>query len=80
MLVANREYWRGRPRLDEYIDTIEPRSEMLNKYFQDGMLDILYTYSISKMVSYKEPGLGAGHRHPLPVGHLSSWSTPPGRC
>jgi ABC-type oligopeptide transport system substrate-binding subunit len=54
VLVANREYWGGRPNVDEYIDTIEPRSEILNNYFQQGMLDILYTYSISKMVSYKK--------------------------
>ncbi|MBE0664784.1 MAG: hypothetical protein IH584_03110, partial [Candidatus Aminicenantes bacterium] len=54
VLTANREYWRGRPGIDEYIDTIEPRSEILNSYFQQGMLDILYAYSISKMVSYKK--------------------------
>ncbi|HUU06523.1 MAG TPA: ABC transporter substrate-binding protein [Patescibacteria group bacterium] len=54
VLEANREYWRGRPAVDEYIDTIEPRSEMLNNYFKEGMLDILYSYSISKMVSYKK--------------------------
>lgn len=54
VLTANREYWRGRPGIDEYIDTIEPRSEILNSYFQQGMLDILNTYSISKMISYKK--------------------------
>lgn len=54
VLTANKEYWRGRPGIDEYIDTIEPRSEILNNYFKEGMLDILYTYSISKMVSYKK--------------------------
>jgi peptide/nickel transport system substrate-binding protein len=54
VLTANKEYWRGRPAIDEYIDTIEPRSEILNNYFKEGMLDILYSYSISKMVSYKK--------------------------
>lgn len=54
VLTANREYWGGRPGVDEYIDTIEPRGEILNSYFQQGMLDILNTYSISKMVSYKK--------------------------
>lgn len=54
VLVANREYWGGRPNVDEFIDTIEPRGEILNNYFQQGMLDILFTYSISKMVSYKK--------------------------
>jgi ABC-type transport system substrate-binding protein len=54
MLTANREYWRGRPGIDEYIDTIEPQSEVLHNYFQNGMLDILHVYSISKMVSYKK--------------------------
>jgi peptide/nickel transport system substrate-binding protein len=54
VLVANDAYWRGRPSVDKYIDTIEPRAEMLSKYFQDGTLDILSTYSISKMVSYKK--------------------------
>lgn len=54
VLTANREYWGGRPSVDEYIDTIEAQSEVLNNYFQQGMLDILYTYSISKMVSYQK--------------------------
>jgi peptide/nickel transport system substrate-binding protein len=54
VLTANREYWRGRPGIDEYIDTIEPQSEVLHNYFQNGMLDILHVYSISKMVSYKK--------------------------
>jgi peptide/nickel transport system substrate-binding protein len=54
VLTANREYWRGRPRVNEYIDTIEPRTEILNNYFKEGLLDILKTYSISKMVSYKK--------------------------
>jgi peptide/nickel transport system substrate-binding protein len=54
VLTANKEYWRGRPDIDEYIDTIEPRSEMLDNYFKEGMLDIIYAYSISKMVSYNK--------------------------
>jgi ABC-type transport system substrate-binding protein len=54
VLTANKEYWRGRPGIDEYIDTIEPRSEILNNYFREGSLDIIYSYSISKMVSYKK--------------------------
>jgi len=54
VLTANKEYWRGRPKLDEYIATIEPRGEVLNNYFQQGKLDILHTYSISKTVSYKK--------------------------
>lgn len=54
VLAANPDYWRGKPVIDEYIDTIEPQAEMLSKYFQDGMLDILSTYSISKMVSYRK--------------------------
>jgi peptide/nickel transport system substrate-binding protein len=54
VLTANREYWGGRPSVDEYIDTIEPRSEVLNNYFQQGTVDILHSYSISKMVSYKK--------------------------
>ena len=54
VLTANPDYWRGQPGIDEYIDTIEPQAEMLSKYFQDGMLDILSTYSISKMVTYRK--------------------------
>jgi peptide/nickel transport system substrate-binding protein len=54
VLTANREYWGGRPNVDEYIDTIEPQGEILNSYFQQGMLDILNSYSISKMISYKK--------------------------
>jgi peptide/nickel transport system substrate-binding protein len=54
VLAANPDYWRGRPAIDEYVDIIEPQSEMLNKRFLDGALDILSTYSISKMVGYKK--------------------------
>jgi peptide/nickel transport system substrate-binding protein len=54
VLDANKDYWRGRPQLDQYIDTIEPRGETLSNYFQQGLLDIIYSYSISKMVSYKK--------------------------
>jgi peptide/nickel transport system substrate-binding protein len=54
VLTANKEYWRGQPGIDEYIDSIEPRSEILNNYFKEGTLDIIYAYSISKMVSYKK--------------------------
>jgi peptide/nickel transport system substrate-binding protein len=54
VLAANAEYWGGRPAVDEYIDTIEPQNEVLDNYFKQGMLDIMYTYSISKMASYKK--------------------------
>ncbi len=54
VLTANTKYWRGKPVIDEYIDIIEPQAELLSKYFQDGMLDILSTYSISRMVSYRK--------------------------
>jgi peptide/nickel transport system substrate-binding protein len=54
VLKAYREYWGGRPSVEEYIDTIEPRGEILNSYFQQGLIDILNTFSISKMVSYKK--------------------------
>ena len=54
VLKANAGYWRGRPAIDEYIDTIEPQVEMLNKYFQEGKLDIMHFYSISKLASYKK--------------------------
>jgi len=53
VLKANKEYWRGRPGIDEYIDSIEPRSEILSNYFKEGKLDILNSYSITKMASYK---------------------------
>jgi peptide/nickel transport system substrate-binding protein len=53
VLTANPEYWRGSPHIDEYIDTIESQADVLGKYFKDGMLDIIYSYSISKMISYK---------------------------
>ena len=70
VLTANQEYWRGRPSIDEYIDTIEPRAEVLNKYFKDGMLDIIYSYSISKMISYKKQDWVQIIATPLPLGHL----------
>jgi peptide/nickel transport system substrate-binding protein len=54
VLAANADYWRGKPAIDEYVDTIEPQAELLSKHFQDGQMDILSTYSISKMVSYKK--------------------------
>ena len=54
VLAANPDYWRGQPGIDEFIDTIEPQAEVLNKQFLDGVLDIISTYSISKMVGYKK--------------------------
>ncbi len=54
VLAANPDYWRGQPGIDEFIDIIEPKSEMLNKRFLAGALDILSTYSISKMIGYKK--------------------------
>ena len=54
VLTANPDYWRGRPLIDEYIDTIDPRVEMLINYFQEGTVDIIYAYSISKMESYRK--------------------------
>jgi len=54
VLKANLEYWRGRPQIDEYVDTIDAQAEVLSKYFKDGLLDIIYSYSISKMISYKK--------------------------
>jgi peptide/nickel transport system substrate-binding protein len=54
VLAANRDYWRGKPLIDEYIDTIDPRVEMLINLFQEGSVDIIYAYSISKMASYRK--------------------------
>jgi peptide/nickel transport system substrate-binding protein len=54
VLKANREYWAGRPDIDEYISLFEPRAEMLAKHFQDGLLDIITSYSISKTASYRK--------------------------
>ena len=54
VLKANPDYWRGPPQIDEFIDTVVPQGEMLNKQFKQGQLDILTTYSISKMVGYKK--------------------------
>lgn len=54
VLAANRGYWRGRPAVDQFIETIEPRAEMLSKFFQEGTLDILSSYSISQMASFKK--------------------------
>ncbi len=54
VLAANRGYWRGRPPVDQFVETIEPRAELLSKYFQEGTLDILSSYSISQMASFKK--------------------------
>lgn len=54
LLDANRDYWRGRPRIDEYVGIIEPQAELLGKYFEEGKIDMLSTYSISRMASYRK--------------------------
>lgn len=54
VLAANPGYWRGRPQIDEYVDTIEPQAELLGKHFEEGRIDILTTYSISRMASYRK--------------------------
>ncbi len=53
VLTANPDHWRGRPAIDEHVDIIDPRAEVLNGYFKEGLVDIINAYSISKMVSYK---------------------------
>jgi peptide/nickel transport system substrate-binding protein len=54
VLKANRGYWRGRPAIDQFVETIEPRTELLSKSFQEGTLDILSSYSISQMASFRK--------------------------
>ncbi len=54
VLEANPDYWRGRPVIDEFIDIIEPQAELLGKHFEEGRIDMLSTYSISKMASYRK--------------------------
>jgi peptide/nickel transport system substrate-binding protein len=54
VLKANPGYWRGRPAVDQFVETIEPRAEMLSKCFQEGTLDVLSSYSISQMASFRK--------------------------
>ncbi len=54
VLEANRDYWRGQPGIGEYIGIIEPQAELLGKHFEEGRIDLLSTYSISKMASYRK--------------------------
>jgi len=54
VLTANADYWRGRPLIDEYIDIIDSRAELLSNMFKEGTVDILNAYSISRMASYKK--------------------------
>ncbi len=54
VLEANSDYWRGRPGIGEYVDLIEPQAELLGKHFEEGRIDMLSTYSISRMASYRK--------------------------
>lgn len=54
VLEANAGYWRGRPRIAEFTGIIEPQAELLGKHFAEGTIDLLSTFSISKMASYRK--------------------------
>jgi len=54
VLTANESYWRGQPSINEFIITIDAREDVLNNAFHDGKLDIITTYSITRLVSYKK--------------------------
>jgi len=54
VLAAHPGYWRGRPKIDEYVDTVETQAELLGRHFEEGRIDILTTYSISRMASYRK--------------------------
>lgn len=52
-LKANPKYWGGKPEIDEFINIINPNIETLHNLFQKKKIDILFTFSISKLMGLK---------------------------
>ncbi len=46
-------YWKGKPGIDKYITIIEPNMDKLFELFRKQKIDVLTSFSISKMVIFK---------------------------
>ena len=53
-LEANRGFWKGEPKIDKYITIIDMNFDNLLSMFMNQRIDILLSYSISKIVSLKK--------------------------
>ncbi|MEN8222310.1 MAG: ABC transporter substrate-binding protein [Acidobacteriota bacterium] len=52
-LTANREYWKGNPGVDKFISIFETKVDKLFDMFRNQQIDILTSFSLSKMVVFK---------------------------
>ncbi len=52
-LKANPKYWGGKPEIDEFINISNPNIETLHNLFQKKKIDILFAFSISKLMGLK---------------------------
>ncbi len=50
VIESYKDYWKGSPGLDSYILIVEPNVDKLIDMFRKQKLDIIYSYSISKLV------------------------------
>ena len=53
ILESFKDYWKDKPGIDKYIAIIEPNMDKLFELFRKQKIDILTSYSISKMVIFK---------------------------
>ncbi len=53
ILEANRDYWRGSPQFDSFVNIFEPNHEMLNSMFQQEKIDMMFTFSISRLAAMR---------------------------
>ncbi len=53
VLESFKAYWKGKPGIDRYISIIEPNIDKLFELFRKQKIDILRSFSISKMVIFR---------------------------
>ncbi|MCK4835057.1 MAG: hypothetical protein KAT17_00380, partial [Candidatus Aminicenantes bacterium] len=53
VLVANPNYWRGKPAIDEFVSITSDKHEILHKLFRQEKIDIIDSVSISRTAGLK---------------------------
>jgi len=52
-MVANQTYWRGKPWIDEFTSIIEANTQQLEALFKQEKIDMMFSFSISRMAGLR---------------------------
>ncbi len=53
VLVSNPAYWRGRPAIEEYTAIFQPDTQQLEHLFKQEKIDLMLSFSISRMAGLR---------------------------